>query len=83
MLYELKDIKSGEIHLAEHLDLELLYEHIDDVLLDIEYKEHKENKTKLMLRRILGRAELTGREVQTLRGLLRRIQWKMNKLTRS
>jgi len=30
-----------------------------------------------MLSRILGRAELTPREVQTLRGILRRIQWKL------
>ena len=77
VLYELSDIKGGERYLADHSDVELLYEHIDEVLDDIEYKEHKENKTKLMLQRILGRAELTGREVQTLRGVLRRIQWKL------
>jgi len=79
VLYELSDISSGERYLADHSDIELLYGHIDEVLADIEYKEHKEGKTKLMLRRILGRAELTGREVQTLRGVLRRIQWKLNK----
>ena len=83
VLYELSDIRTGKVHLAEHFDLELLYKHIEDVLFDIEYKEYKEDKTKLMLRRILGRAELTGREVQTLRGVLRRIQWKMNKLMKS
>lgn len=80
VLYELSDITGGTTYLADHSDIELLYEHIDKVLDDVEYKEHKENKTKLMLRRILGRAELTGREVQTLRGVLRRIQWKLNKL---
>jgi len=77
VLYELSDIKGGERYLADHSDIELLYEHIEEVLDDIEYKEHKEDKTKLMLQRILGRAELTGREVQTLRGILRRIQWKL------
>ncbi len=77
VLYELSDIEGGERYLADHSDVELLYEHLDEVLDDIEYKEHKEDKTKLMLRRILGRAELTGREVQTLRGVLRRIQWKL------
>ncbi|MCZ7380672.1 MAG: RNA methyltransferase [Candidatus Methanoperedens sp.] len=77
VLYELSDIEGGERYLADHSDVELLYEHIDEVLDDIEYKEHKEDKTKLMLQRILGRAELTGREVQTLRGVLRRIQWKL------
>ncbi len=77
VLYELSDIEGGERYLADHSDIELLYEHIEEVLNDIEYKEHKEDKTKLMLQRILGRAELTGREVQTLRGVLRRIQWKL------
>ncbi|MCX9081988.1 MAG: RNA methyltransferase [Candidatus Methanoperedens sp.] len=77
VLYELSDIKAGDRYIADHFDIELLYEHIDDVLDDIEYKEHKEDKTKLMLSRILGRAELTAREVQTLRGILRRIQWKL------
>jgi tRNA/rRNA methyltransferase len=43
------------------------------------YKEHKDDKTVLMLRRILGRAELTGREVQTLRGVLRKAEWKIGK----
>lgn len=80
VLYELGDIAGGITYLADHSDIELLYEHIDEVLDDIEYKEHKEDKTKLMLRRILGRAQLTGREVQTLRGVLRRIQWKLNSL---
>lgn len=77
VLYELSNIEGGERYLADHFDIELLYEHIYEVLDDIEYKEHKEDKTKLMLRRILGRAELTSREVQTLRGILRRIQWKL------
>ncbi len=77
VLYELSDVKGGDRYIADHFDIELLYEHIDEVLDDIEYKEHKEDKTKLMLSRILGRAELTAREVQTLRGILRRIQWKL------
>jgi tRNA/rRNA methyltransferase len=77
VLYELSDIKAGDRYIADHFDIELLYKHIDEVLDDIEYKEHKEDKTKLMLSRILGRAELTAREVQTLRGILRRIQWKL------
>lgn len=79
VLYELSDVGSGEIYLADHFDIELLYEHIEEVLLEIEYKEHKKGKTVLMLKRILGRAELTGREVQTLRGILRRVQWKLDR----
>jgi len=44
---------------------------------DIGYKEHKKEKTLIMLRRILGRAELTAREVQTLRGVLRKVEWNL------
>ncbi|MCE8427622.1 MAG: RNA methyltransferase [Candidatus Methanoperedens sp.] len=80
VLYELSDIERGKTFLADPFDIDLLYGHMDEVLDDIEYKEHKEDKTRLMLRRILGRAELTGREVQTLRGVLHRIQWKIKKL---
>lgn len=79
ILYELSSVRGGRKYLADHFDVELLYEHIEEVLQDIEYKEHKKDKTELMLQRILGRAELTGREVQTLRGVLRRIQWKLGK----
>ncbi len=77
VLYELSEATGGETYIADHFDMELLYRHLDNVLMEIEYKEHKKDKTMLMLKRILGRAELTGREVQTLRGVLRRIQWKL------
>ena len=79
VLYELSEVEEGETFLAEHFDIELLYEHIGDVLSDIDYKEHKESKTQMMVQRILGRAELTTREVYTLRGILRRIQMKVGK----
>ncbi|MDW7727927.1 MAG: hypothetical protein SCH70_12605 [Candidatus Methanoperedens sp.] len=79
ILYELSDVEEGDRFLADHFEIKLLYEHIGEMLADIEYKEHKEHKTHLMLQRIPGRAELTAREVQTLRGILRRIQMKVGK----
>ncbi|WP_292465358.1 RNA methyltransferase [Methanolobus sp.] len=74
VLYELSDIKAGENRLAEASDLHLLYEHLFELLDDIQYPVHKKEKTKLMLKRIFGRAVLLEREVQTLRGVLRRVQ---------
>ncbi len=71
VLYELCDIVSGDVPLANRRDLDLLYEHIEDVLRDLNYPVHKRHKTALMLRRIFGRAELTAREVSTMRGILR------------
>ena len=44
---------------------------------EIDYKEHKKDRTLVMLRSILGRAELTAREVQTLRGVTRKAERKI------
>ncbi|MDI6859389.1 MAG: RNA methyltransferase, partial [Methanocellales archaeon] len=60
-------------------DIERLYEHWRSVFEQINYPKHKRDKTLLMLRRILGRAMLTGREVQTLRGILRKTEWRIRK----
>ena len=83
VLYELRGVDAGStsrtIRLASVEDKERLFTHVETFLDEIGYKEHKKEKTLLMLRRILGRAELTGREVQTLRGILRKAEWKIGK----
>ncbi|MGB9928228.1 MAG: RNA methyltransferase [Methanosarcina sp.] len=76
-LYELSELEGGNSPLADGFDLELLYEHLEEFLEEIEYPAHKKDKTFLMLRRIFGRAGLTPREVQTLRGLIRKTERKM------
>ncbi len=80
-LYELSEIYKGTILLADRTDVELLYDHLKEIIDEIDYKQHKKEKTMVMLRRIFGRAELTGREVQTLRGLLRKMQGKRREKT--
>jgi len=83
VLYELSGVNEGmasisrAIKLASVEDKERLFMHVETFLDEIGYKEHKKEPTLLMLRRILGRAELTGREVQTLRGILRKAEWKI------
>ena len=77
VLYELSDIEAGDIPLAEGLDLGLLHEHLEELMENIEYPAHKKDKTMLMLKRIFGRAQLIPREVQTMRGVIRRIQRKI------
>lgn len=74
VLYELSGIKSEENPLAAGFDLQLLYEHFGELLGKIDYPAHKKDKTHLMLKRIFGRAQLTPREVQTLRGVIREIE---------
>ena len=70
ILYELCDIGAGNIPIAKTEDKERLFSHLEQFLFDINYPPHKRDKTLLMVRRILGRSELTGREVQTLHGIL-------------
>ncbi|WP_321430775.1 RNA methyltransferase [uncultured Methanolobus sp.] len=74
VLYEFSSIEPGDTPLAEPFDIRLLYEHLTELLDDIDYPEHKKEKTDLMLKRIFGRACLMPREVQTLRGIIRKIQ---------
>ncbi|WP_406670177.1 RNA methyltransferase [Methanolobus sp. ZRKC4] len=74
VLYELSEITNGDTPLADPFDIQLLYEHLTELLNDIDYPEHKREKTELMLRRIFGRACLLPREVQTLRGIIRKMQ---------
>ncbi|ABE53284.1 RNA methyltransferase [Methanococcoides burtonii] len=74
ILYEMSQILAGENSLADGFDLRLLFEHIDEVLDDIDYPAHKKEKTHLMFKRIFGRAQLMPREVQTLRGFIGKVQ---------
>ena len=77
VLYELSELEGGNSPLAEGYDLKLLYGHLEELLEKVDYPPHKKDKTFLMLRRIFGRAGLTPREVQTLRGIIRKIERKM------
>lgn len=77
VLYEMSDIEAGDRPLAEGFDLGLLHEHLEELMEDIEYPAHKKDKTMLMFKRIFGRAQLIPREVQTLRGVIGRIQRRM------
>jgi len=81
VLYELSELAatSGTITLAQLDERERLYEHLSTFLDEIEYRPHKKAKTLLMLRRILGRAELTALEVRTLHGILSKAEWSMGR----
>ena len=74
VLYEFNDIEVGDTPLADSLDMRLLYEHLSELIDNIDYPFHKREKTKLMLKRIFGRACLLPREVHTLHGIMRKIQ---------
>jgi TrmH family RNA methyltransferase len=78
LLYELRDLTVEENQLPDAIDradetaIEGLHDQFADFLRALDHTEEKQPKTRRMWRRLLGRANPTGREVQTLRGLFRR-----------
>jgi len=75
LFYELSSVEPGDLALASPENLDRLLDHFRAALLASEYHQHKLDKTMLMLKRIFGRAQLTDREVQTLRGVVRNLRW--------
>ena len=78
-LYELRELTLGETQLPERdssradpAEIERFYEHVGAFLVDIDYPAEKRAKTNRLIRRLIGRANPTGRELVTLRGVLRR-----------
>lgn len=74
ILYELSGVAGGEHLLADSELLEILYQHVEQLLESVGHPEHKQDKTALMVRRILGRAMISPREYFTLMGLIRDIE---------
>jgi tRNA/rRNA methyltransferase len=73
--YELAHLPRGTYTLATHQEMDPLYEHLNTFLDRIDHPDYKRENTMILLRRILGRTQLTPREVSTLHGLLRRAEW--------
>jgi TrmH family RNA methyltransferase len=73
--YELADLPRTEYALASPFEMGHLYRHLDQYLDIIHHPKFKRENTMIMIRRILGRANLTTREASTLHGLLRRSTW--------
>ncbi len=64
---------------ATHDELSRLLEHTSDVLDHIEFPVHKRKRVLTSLKLIYGRSTLTAREVQMLRGILRRIELRLKR----
>ncbi|MDD4162904.1 MAG: RNA methyltransferase [Methanothrix sp.] len=80
LFYELSQTENGDrckVEMARGESLALLQDKARSLLADVSYPWHKVEFTLLMLRRILGRAELTEREARTLLGLIKRIRWRI------
>ncbi|PTD94020.1 RNA methyltransferase [archaeon SCG-AAA382B04] len=73
VLYELNDIEEAGKNLASREELKSVDDRIETLFKKINYPNFKKKKTKLILKRILGRATLTSREAHTLSGFFRKI----------
>jgi TrmH family RNA methyltransferase len=80
-LYELRDLAMDatqlpavERHRADEAEIEQFYEHAEQFLDRVDYPEEKQPKAMRLLRRMLGRTHPTGREINTVHGLLRRAE---------
>lgn len=64
------------VALAQPREMDRLYEHLQVVLDEIDFRDRTQNGSHLMnrLRRLLQRAELDGNEVNILRGILTAVQ---------
>lgn len=76
--YELTNLPRSRYALASPYEMGYLYRHIDRFLDAVEHPKFKRENTMIMIRRILGRVNLTTREASTLHGLLRRTEWHIN-----
>jgi TrmH family RNA methyltransferase len=79
VLYELRDLTVEETQLpdversrAEEPAVERFYGFFGEFLDRVEHRDHKREKSGRMVRRLVGRAHPTDREVATLTGLFRR-----------
>jgi TrmH family RNA methyltransferase len=73
--YELSNLPLPSYTLASPREMGYLYKHIDRYLNLIHHPEFKRENTMVLIRRVLGRANLTIREASTLHGILRRSEW--------
>jgi len=73
--YELANLPLPTYTLAPPEYMGYLYRHIDRYLDAVHHPAFKRENTMTLIRRVLGRANLTTREASTLHGLLRRSEW--------
>ncbi len=79
LLYELRTLTVSETQLpdvererADEAAIDRFYDFFETFHRSIETRDHKREKTRVMMRRLLGRAHPTEREITTLTGIFRR-----------
>ncbi|MDS0299074.1 RNA methyltransferase [Halogeometricum sp. S1BR25-6] len=87
LFYELRSLTVAETQLpdverdrAEEGDIERFYDNFGSFLERVEHRDHKRPKTMRMMRRVVGRAHPTDREIHTLTGVFRRATDRLERL---
>jgi TrmH family RNA methyltransferase len=85
LLYELRDLTVDETQLpsveherAAEADIERFHDFVGEFLAASGYRDEKRDKTRRLVRRLVGRAHPTDREIHTLLGVLRRATGQLN-----
>ncbi len=68
----------AEYERISKISLPLLLEEIENLLTTIEYPKHSLNNTLVMIRRIIARSRLSDAEYHKLRGIISRIERRLN-----
>ncbi len=81
VLYELNRVLRGPVErtrkLADTVDLEKMYRHLEDTLSEIGFMEDGDPRRMMLnFRRMFQRAGLSPKELKMLRGMLRQMQWR-------
>ncbi len=72
-IFESKDFKPREKKIASGFEKEKLHSYFSKVLDKVDYADHKKDKTRVMFRRITGRAIISKWEYHTLMGVFSKI----------
>ncbi len=68
-----KDYPVEDLDVATYEEKKILTDLTNQILSNLDYPEHKQRQAQTVVKRIIGRAFITGRESQNLRGTLKRI----------
>ncbi|RAP46790.1 MAG: RNA methyltransferase [Methanosphaera sp. rholeuAM74] len=69
----IKDYPVEDMEIASLEDKRVINDLCDEIISKLHYPEHKERIVKLIVKRVIGRSFMAGRETNKLRGTLKRI----------
>ncbi|MGI6564557.1 TrmJ/YjtD family RNA methyltransferase [Methanosphaera sp.] len=73
-----KSYPIDNLDVASYEDKQVLTQLSESIISKLDYPEHKERQANIIVKRIIGRAFIAGRESRTLRGTLKRINSRIN-----